>query len=42
MFCTGYIETFTNVFKTLLAFVGGLSPDPDLPIIGSHVPPYME
>jgi hypothetical protein len=42
MFCTGYVDVFASVWKTLLAFVGGLSPDPDLPIIGSHVPPYME
>jgi len=42
MFCEGYINTFTAVWKTMLAFIGGLTPDPDLPIIGSHVPPYME
>lgn len=42
MFCEGYIDTFISVFKTLLAFVGGLSTDPNLPIIGSHVPWYME
>ena len=42
MFCSGYTDIFASVWKTILAFVGGLSPDPDLPIIGSHVPPYME
>lgn len=30
------------MYSTLLMFVGGLSADPNLPIIGSHVPPYME
>jgi hypothetical protein len=42
MFCTGYVETFVSVIKTLLAFVGGLSEDPSLPIFGTHVPYYME
>src|SRR4051794_37689461 len=42
MFCDGYIDTFVSVFKTLLAFVGGLTTNPDLPIIGSHIPAYME
>lgn len=42
MFCGGYIETFVAVWKTLQAFIGGLSPDPNTPIWGSHVPPYME
>ena len=42
MFCDGYVDSFISVFKTILAFVGGLSPDPNLPIIGSHVPEYME
>jgi hypothetical protein len=42
MFCGGYIDTFISVFKTLLGFIGGLSSDPTYPIIGSHVPFYME
>jgi len=43
MFCDGYVETFISVFKTLLAFVGGLTPNPDGgPIKGSHIPLYME
>jgi hypothetical protein len=42
MFCGGYVDTFISVFKTVLAFVGGLSDDPNYPIIGSHVPWYME
>lgn len=42
MFCDGYVDTFISVFNTLLAFVGGLGTNPYLPIIGSHVPEYME
>lgn len=42
MFCDGFVETFVSIYKTLLAFVGGLTTDPYLPIIGSHVPEYME
>jgi len=41
MFCDGYIDTFVSVFKTILMFAGGLSDDPNWPIIGSHVPQYM-
>lgn len=42
MFCDGYIDTFISAFNTVLAFVGGLGTNPDLPFIGSHVPEYME
>jgi hypothetical protein len=42
MFCEGYIDTFLSVWHFLLAFVGGLGTNPYLPIIGSHVPEYME
>jgi len=42
MFCDGYIDTFVSVWNTLLAFIGGLGTNPYLPIIGSHVPEYME
>lgn len=42
MFCEGYIDTFLSVFHTILAFAGGLGTNPWLPIIGSHVPAYME
>ena len=41
MFCGGYVDTFISVFKTVLGFVGGLTTNPNLPIIGSHVPDYM-
>lgn len=40
-FCDGYIDSFISLLKTLSMFLGGLSPDPNLPIIGSHVPDYM-
>ena len=42
MFCDGYIDTFISVLKTLMCFIGGLGLDPDLPVMGSHVPEYME
>jgi len=42
MFCDGYIDTFISAVKMLLCFVGGMGTDPNLPIMGSHVPPYME
>lgn len=42
MFCDGYVDTFISAFKTILAFVGGISDDPTDPIWGSHVPYYME
>lgn len=42
MFCEGYIDTFISALNTVLAFVGGLGTNPYLPIIGSHVPEYME
>jgi len=42
MFCDGYVDTFMSVFNTVLAFVGGLGTDPNVPFWGSHVPEYME
>lgn len=42
MFCGGYIDTFISAFKVLKAFIGGLTDNPILPWIGSHVPEYME
>jgi len=41
-FCGGFKDTFISVFHTLEAFIGGLSLHPNLPLIGSHTPPYME
>jgi len=31
-----------SLFTTFKAFVGGITDHPKWPIIGSHVPPYME
>ena len=43
MMCDGFVDTFISAFKTLLAFAGGLSADPTKgPVLGSHVPAYME
>ena len=42
MFCDGYIDTFLSVFNFALQFLGGLGTNPYLPIIGSHIPEYME
>lgn len=43
MFCEGYIDTFISVFKSVLAFAGGLGTDPNAgPVKGSHIPLYME
>lgn len=41
-FCEGVVGTLKSVIKTLSAFVGGISDHPWIPILGSHVPPYME
>jgi len=41
-FCGGFKDTFISVFHTVEAFVGGLSLHPNIPIVGSHTPPYME
>lgn len=42
MFCDGYVDTFMSVFHLALQFIGGLGTNPWLPVIGSHVPEYME
>lgn len=41
MFCDGIVHEIESLLTTLECFVGGLSDHPKLPIIGSHVPPYM-
>jgi len=41
-FCDSIVEDFESLFNSLKAFVGGLSANPYLPYIGSHVPEYME
>ena len=41
-FCQGFWASFKSFVKTLSMYLGGLSTNPKLPIIGSHVPKYME
>lgn len=41
LWCDGWIDTVLSAYKVLLMFVGGLSPDPNAGIFGSHVPDYM-
>uniref|UniRef100_A0A7S3JJD4 Uncharacterized protein n=1 Tax=Euplotes harpa TaxID=151035 RepID=A0A7S3JJD4_9SPIT len=42
MFCNGVADSFVSVFSTIKLFLGGLGVNPKWPIIGSHVPEYME
>ncbi|CAI2364448.1 unnamed protein product [Moneuplotes crassus] len=42
LFCDGVMDSFISVFNTLKLFVGGLGDKPKWPVIGSHVPEYME
>lgn len=41
-FCGSVLDEIESVLKTLTLFVGGLSDNPNIPIFGSHIPPYME
>jgi len=41
LFCDGWVDSFVSVFKWIMAFGGGIGLNPNLPIIGSHVPEYM-
>jgi hypothetical protein len=41
-FCQGFWTSFRSFLKSLTLFLGGFSTNPKLPIIGSHVPKYME
>jgi hypothetical protein len=41
-FCDGMIEEIESIWNFAKCFVGGLSDHTKWPIIGSHVPPYME
>ena len=41
-FCHGVVNEFVSVFNTLKLFLGGIGSNPKYPIIGSHVPKYME
>jgi len=42
IFCEGIVHTVKSILRTVEAFVGGVSDHPHIPIIGSHVPHYME
>lgn len=41
-FCEGIESSIESLWNFVKMFVGGVSDHPHLPIIGSHVPPYME
>jgi hypothetical protein len=41
-FCEKPKYVFASILKTLTAFVGGLTTHPKIPVVGSHVPEYME
>jgi len=40
--CEGIVDDIKSVFNMAKCFIGGLSHKPNVPIFGSHVPPYME
>jgi len=42
LFCGSVVDSFVSVFNTVKLFLGGLGANPKWPIIGSHVPEYME
>jgi hypothetical protein len=41
-FCETGVHEIESLWSTLKMFVGGLTDHPDWPVIGSHVPKYME
>jgi len=41
-FCQGMFASMRSFLKTLLLYLGGLGSNPKLPIIGTHVPFYMD
>ena len=41
-FCDNVVTELESLWLFVKSFAGGLTPNPDLPWIGSHVPPYME
>merc|ERR1719223_1146471 len=41
-FWENVIQDIESIFNTMKAFLGGITDHPHIPIIGSHVPPYME
>jgi len=42
MFCHGVSDSFVSLFNTVKLFMGSFTSNPNWPIIGSHVPAYME
>jgi hypothetical protein len=42
LFCDGIVDEMASLINTMLLYMGGLTTNPNLPIIGSHVPEYME
>ena len=41
-FCEGIVKEVESLWSFTKSFVGGLTPHPYWPIIGSHVPEYMQ
>jgi len=41
-FCENPFTAVESLLKTATCFVGGISDNPNIPIVGSHVPKYME
>ena len=41
-FCEGIVKGAESLWNFVKSFVGGLTPHPEWPVIGSHVPPYMQ
>ena len=41
-FCSGILGEVESLWNFAKCFVGGLSDHPNIPIVGSHVPPYQE
>lgn len=41
-FCEGIVAEIESLWNFAKCFIGGLSDHPKWPIIGTHVPPYME
>jgi len=40
--CMGMVDDLKSAFNMAKLFIGGTSDRPNVPIFGSHVPPYME
>lgn len=42
MFCDGFQKELASLFNTIKLYLGGLGLDPKTPVLGSHVPEYMQ